>query len=372
MKCLIKVGFFFSSISTRKVSSKSMTPKHSRGSINRIGKILIADDISPRERDAALGELNDWRSLHLEPMNAFQATLRGYVRKIDPKHGIVAQRLKRTPTIIDKLKNRQRVMKLGEMQDIGGLRAIVSDVAKVRELEKKYAKSKAAHILRRKKDYIAEPQESGYRGIHLVYSTVNPKMPDLDGLLIEIQLRTRLQHIWATTVETVGTFFQESLKSSQGSSKWLDFFKLVSAVFACEEGEQPHETYRDVTYRELQELLKEYIGRQSILASLRMILATKTAKRHFAPDAAYWVIESCVKQRQLTVYSFFKGQEEMATSLYRTFEESYRCRANETQVVLVSVDSIKKMEKAYPNFFSNIADFNKELDRLYQEAVSAK
>ena len=89
MKCLIKVGFFFSSISTRKVSSKSMTPKHSRGSINRIGKILIADDISPRERDAALGELNDWRSLHLEPMNAFQATLRGYVRKIDPKHGIV-------------------------------------------------------------------------------------------------------------------------------------------------------------------------------------------------------------------------------------------------------------------------------------------
>ena len=343
-----------------------MTPKYTRGSINRIGKILIADDISSKERDDALGELSDWRSLHLEPMNAFQARLRMYVKKIDLKHGIVAQRLKRTPTIIDKLKNRQQVMKLGEMQDIGGLRAIVSDVAKVRTLEKKYDQSRTVHVLRRKRDYIAEPQESGYRGIHLVYSTVNLKKPDYDGLLIEIQLRTRLQHLWATTVETVGSFFRESLKSSQGSPKWLVFFKLVSAIFAYEEGEQPHEAYRDVTCQELLKLLKDYVDQQSIWASLRMILSAGMESSAMK-EAAYWVIESYQKGSFNRVYCFDKGEEEKANAVYRTFEESYRCRSQETQVVLVSVDSIKKMKKAYPNFFSDITDFNKELGRLLGE-----
>ncbi len=45
-------------------------------------------------------------------------------------------------------------------------------------------------------------------------------------LLIELQLRTRLQHEWATAVETMGTFLQSSLKSSQGPEEWLDFFSL--------------------------------------------------------------------------------------------------------------------------------------------------
>jgi len=353
-----------------------MTPKYSRNSINQIGKRLVADGIGPREREEALDELSDWRALHLEPMNAFQATLRGYVKRIDPKHGIVAQRLKRTPTIIDKLKNRQRVLKLGEMQDIGGLRAIVSDVAKVRELEKKYDRSRARHVFRRKRDYIASPQESGYRGIHLVYSTVTPKRIDTDGLLIEIQLRTRLQHLWATAVETVGTFFQESLKSSQGSRKWLDFFKLVSALFAIEEGEQPHEAFGGVTYNELLKRFKAYVDENSIRAFLEMIRAAEPAKSDSrAGQAAYWVIEYRESRNmglstgRTLVYYFVKGQEETANALYRSLEEN--CQPREAQVVLISVDSFRKIEKAYPNFFSDITDFDREFNRLY-EAASRK
>jgi len=351
-----------------------MTPRYTRGSINRVGKLLVTDNISPQERDEALDELNDWRSLHLDPMNMFQATLRGYVERIDPKHGIVAQRLKRTPTIIDKLKNRQQVMKLGEMQDIGGLRAIVSDVAKVRELEKKYDRSRARHVLRRKRDYIAQPQESGYRGIHLVYSCVTPKNSDTDGLLVEIQLRTHLQHLWATAVETVGTFFQESLKSSQGSRKWLEFFKQISAIFAIEEGERPHEAFRDVPYGELLKRLKEYTDEHAIFATFKLILAAtqvlhpKVAKPASKQGpAAYWIIESYVKRPHVKIYNFYKGQEDTANAMYRNLED--RCGTQETQIVLISVDSFRKIAKAYPNFFSNIADFHRELHRLYHAAT---
>jgi ppGpp synthetase/RelA/SpoT-type nucleotidyltranferase len=193
--------------------------KFSRKSINRAGEILVSDKATVGERENALQTLNDWRVLHLVPLNTFQITLRNYVKKTSGNDGIVAQRLKRIPTILDKLK-RQPQMQLARMQDIGGLRAIVPTVQNVRELEKYYTKYRPKdkskqHILKRQYDYIIEPKESGYRGIHFVYEYCSPQ-EEYNSLQIEIQLRSRLQHLWATAVETVGFFVQESLKSSQG------------------------------------------------------------------------------------------------------------------------------------------------------------
>ena len=54
--------------------------------------------------------------------------------------------------------------------------------------------------------------------------------------MIELQIRTRLQHAWATAVETMGIFIDHSLKSSQGPQDWLDFFSLVGNAFAYIEG----------------------------------------------------------------------------------------------------------------------------------------
>jgi hypothetical protein len=56
------------------------------------------------------------------------------------------------------------------------------------------------------------------------------------GRRIEIQIRTRLQHSWATAVEAIGLFRGENLKGNQGSKEWLRFFKLMSAEFAEAEG----------------------------------------------------------------------------------------------------------------------------------------
>jgi len=45
-------------------------------------------------------------------------------------------------------------------------------------------------------------------------------------------------------------------------------------------------------------------------------------------------------------------------------EQSPECKSGRKQVVLVSVDSVSKIEKAYPNFFGDIKDFMAELQRL--------
>jgi hypothetical protein len=47
----------------------------------------------------------------------------------------------------------------------------------------------------------------------------------------EIQLRSRLQHAWATTVETVDTFTRQAIKTGGGKAEWRRFFFADTEVF---------------------------------------------------------------------------------------------------------------------------------------------
>ncbi|MDR1478873.1 MAG: RelA/SpoT domain-containing protein [Planctomycetaceae bacterium] len=340
---------------------------YSRSAINRIGDIIISwDEVSSEERELAFQVLCDWRALHLVPLNTFRATLRRYVAGIDASGGIVAQRLKRVPTIFDKIKNREQKMQLSRMQDIGGLRAIVQTIAKVREVERKYRRSRTKHHLEKVRDYIVSPKDSGYRGIHLIYRYNSLDRVEYDGLYIEVQLRTRLQHLWATAVETVGFFFQESLKSSKGNENWLDFFKLVSALFAVKEGAEPHVEFQHFTQKELVQMLTKFDKDYRIFAQLKNIQAIKSARRNpKLTGASYWVIETVLNgDTVVKFYSFLESQKDSADLTYRQLEQSPECKSGKKQVVLVSVDSVSKIERAYPNFFGDIAEFVAELQQI--------
>ncbi|NJN31491.1 MAG: hypothetical protein HC824_14500 [Synechococcales cyanobacterium RM1_1_8] len=111
-------------------------PKYSKKQVNRAGNILKQDNPDPGEKESAEDVLTNWRSLHSYPINTFQATLRDKLKSID-HNALVAQRLKRAPSIIGKLK-RFDSMQLVRMQDIGGLRAVIETIDKVRDLEKSY------------------------------------------------------------------------------------------------------------------------------------------------------------------------------------------------------------------------------------------
>src|ERR1700683_2019237 len=125
------------------------------------------------------------------------------------------------------------------MQDIGGCRAIVASCQNVKDLAKSYADSDLKHELAQKDDYLDCPKDSGYRGIHLIYKYFSDKKADYNTLKIELQLRSQLQHAWATAVETVGAFIQQALKSSIGEQQWLRFFALMGTAIAVRENCAP-------------------------------------------------------------------------------------------------------------------------------------
>lgn len=223
--------------------SYSDVPAISKTKINEAADLVARGKIkkgktSDEELQDAMDIVNSWRVAHAYPLNTFNVNLRNKVRHL--KDSIVAQRLKRMPTILDKL-NRQPNMQFTNMQDIGGVRAILNNNKEVRETVRKYKQSHN-HILIDEKDYITHPRpEDGYRSHHLIYKYDNrlKSAKQYNGLRIEVQLRTKLQHTWATAVETMGAILGQQLKARQGQKEWLDFFTVVSSAFAHIEGFSP-------------------------------------------------------------------------------------------------------------------------------------
>jgi len=153
----------------------------SKSQINKLGERLAKNAV-PEEADLVL--LQKLRAAYDEPMRAVERTLRGL--------GLQAtSRLKTVNTIVDKLK-RERT-RLSTMQDIAGLR-IVKDMTLTEQGEiagRVVAAFGEAKLVDRR-----ERPSFGYRALHVIVT--------LDDCLIEVQLRTELQDLWAQLMEKFG------------------------------------------------------------------------------------------------------------------------------------------------------------------------
>lgn len=348
------------------------TPKFSRNQVSKAGELLAKHPNLPDtidEWDAwlhAYEVLANWRACHGYPINTFQATLRTRLKKVDGT-ALVAQRLKRTPSILNKLR-RFKGMSLSRMQDIGGLRAVVSSMRKLKVLHKTYVNAPLSHELVSQYDYVRNPKSSGYRSIHLVYryKARNPSL--YDGLLLELQLRTRLQHSWATAVETAGTFLEHPLKSSEGPDEWLKFFALAGSAFAYLEGSPRVPGFEDIPRLETYGLTAAEARRLRIRD---MLLGYSSAVREIVPGtkrSAFYLVQLNVEQEEKTVSitPFARDQLERANIQYAEAEK--RASTTGSQVVLVSAGSIESLRRAYPNYFLDTHEFLRNLSRVERAA----
>lgn len=317
-------------------------------------------DSSDSEFLRAIDILNNWRSCHAYPINTFQVTLRDKIGRLDFKKSIVAQRLKRKASIINKLV-RFKTMQLSQVQDIGGLRAVVNSLRQVRLLEKNYHESNFAHEHVKTTDYINDPKSSGYRSIHMIYRYRNMANPIYDGLLIELQIRNKLQHAWATAVETMGTFLEQALKSSEGPEEWLDFFALTGSAFARLERCQPVPGYEELS---AQETYKKATAEAKRLDVRSRLEAYRVAVDMISEDKkrrGYHLIILDSTRKSVTIRAYGRNRLEEANNDYT---EAERNMEEGVQVVLVSTGDIDALKRAYPNYFLDTTEFIKALDSI--------
>ena len=339
-------------------------PEYSKRQINNAGKTIADPNVSTEERDEALKILNNWRAAHAYPLQVICNNL----RKKNPD-AIVVQRLKRLESITGKIQ-RFPNMQLYKMQDLGGCRVIVDTIEDVYNSVDIYKKSRIRHILKKEDDYIASPKTSGYRSYHMVYQFHSETKDTYNrNMFIEIQFRTKLQHIWATAVEMMAISTRSNLKASQGNEDILRFFTLVSSLFAIEE----HTPVCPNTLNDENELLKEINDlnqKHHIIDTLNAL--SKTIKVNISSNdkkIEYYVLALNYKERYVNVYGYSKGNIDHATFVYNQLESRM---TNDENIVLVSADSIDLLKLAYPNYFADIHTFINVLNKYNSQYTTPR
>jgi len=184
---------------------------------------LAVKDSDEQQLDQAWVALTWWRRLHARPLSAVAANLRYHVDRGDARVGErieVTQRLKRLDTLIGKLARERG--NVTQMQDIGGVRAVVPSLRHVYVVRRRLLKS---WMIIKERDYIAEPKGSGYRAMHLIVRR--------HGYPIEVQLRTIGQDIWANVVEESGRQEGVELKFGAGDERFHRVFQSMSELIAA-------------------------------------------------------------------------------------------------------------------------------------------
>ena len=339
--------------------------EYSRGQVNRAGAALINPETSAGDRANYLAVVNNWRAAHAYPLSVFQEYLRGKREDVSPDGGIVSQRIKRLQAILKKLERRE-IENLARMQDIAGCRAVVGELPRLNRLRDAYGQAQFKHKLVREDDYIATPKPSGYRSIHRIYRYHSYYNDYYNGLNIEVQLRTWEQHCWATAVELIGTVRKEDLKSGYGDERWRRFFILMSSVLAMREKTPAVPG----TPEKREELLAEI---NSLINDLDVIdilegysTAIKTIIEGDYAHSGYFLLALHLQEKMIKIKPYNQPD------LIEYFENDHQLLSSVDglDVVLVSADSIKALETAYPNYFLNIKRFLREINRARETKLS--
>ncbi|MBU1204180.1 MAG: RelA/SpoT domain-containing protein [Nanoarchaeota archaeon] len=347
---------------------------YSKSKVDWTGDVLISETSSVNDKEKALEILDNWRAIHRYPMHIFKKRLKRVSEKMN-KEALAVQRLKRLPSILKKLQRRyygnNPTMKLSQMQDIAGCRVVMPNVELAKKLYKEsYLRGDLKHKRVNEKDYITRPKNDGYRSIHLIYKYKSDKegKKGYNGLLIEVQIRSKLQHLWATAIETVDFFTRQAIKSSEGEKEWVDFFKLVSSAFSIMENtplvpNTPSE--KEELYSKIKEKEKELQVIKIMGGWARAVKVFESASKK-KPKLQYFLLELDIVGEKLNISGYTKNQEIKAIEDYAKAEKRNKDK-KEYDVVLVGVDVANDLRKAYPNYFADTEEFLENLKKILEK-----
>lgn len=334
---------------------------YSKKTVVKAGKALRGQLQWPKEQpapDPAIYEAfkiaYDWRDSHALPLRRIRAELAGRLKRLDVK-GITAGRLKRMASIRKKL--RRGTTTLLQIQDLGGCRAILDNMDDVNAVVAAYRNGASDHAVREDTSYIEQPKPGGYRSHHFVLDFQGDEdVAMYNGRRIEIQIRTQLQHIWATAVESIGLIRGEDFKAGEGDSDWLRLFELMASEFAYVEHcpvvpgtpEKVSERWSEIR------ALNSKFRAAGTLAS--MSRAFKVAGSVPRPNASYYLIEYDPEDRSVRVRGY-----PSVTSGSDNHSRDYSSNG-----VLVEIDKVENLKAAYPNYFLDITAFTENIFRIIE------
>jgi ppGpp synthetase/RelA/SpoT-type nucleotidyltranferase len=296
---------------------------------------------------------HSWRDSHLFPMRHLRVQLAGHLRRMRID-GVTASRLKRMPSIRKKL--RKIPVGLDKIQDLGGSRVILPTIDDVRYFSEDWC-GRGQHRLREPDDYILNPKASGYRSLHLKVDYSDEKYAAFLGRRIEVQVRTHLQHTWATAGEAVGLYRNEDLKAGQGDLDWLRLLYLMASEFAEAEAcplipGAPPSRERVEEIRDLDQKLNATETLDRLSRAFRI-----TEDYVLDREYRYLLIEYDHAAERVVVRGFALPPEGA-----RSYDQAETVQ--NIDAVLVSLDKLRNLKAAFPNYFGDVQLFREQLHNI--------
>lgn len=177
-----------------------------------------------------------------------------------------------------------------------------------------------------------------------------------NGMYVEIQLRTQLQHLWATSVETIDIFRGTTLKEIEDATCWHDFFCQVSSVFAITEKSPVVPVYTNLGISELCDVLQNNITKNFLMHKIASFALTDTISNNPKLKKAYYMVITLDSNKKKATMNIFKESDyHLAFERYKHLEQK---NTPGEQSVLIALNQIKKVRDAYPNYFMNLKNFS--------------
>ena len=323
----------------------------SRASLDKAGRVLSGRTVVGEYEALELEDVFDeYRKSHLEPLSEVTLELQDWLSQYDSTY-YIAQRLKRKPQIIRKLQRFS--VRLTQLQDIGGCRIIVDTNADVERLlgflESRVA-SQDQMSLERVTDYRELGRDdSGYRAVHLILNR--------SGCKLELQVRSRIQHYWAESIERTSVIYGHYLKELEGDPVVVEYFKRLSDLFYEIESDRLPNTPQKLQIAELRDAAETVIEQ----ADTRMvfdsyvhegIIKTLVEKeKHLGgPGLNNWIFVFDWNQGAFVSWDVVARDPDVAIKKYVEHERAFPSEDN-FEVVLVGSSEVATIRETHSHYF---------------------
>lgn len=333
-----------------------------KSKIDRAGIALAKDSFRNVEEMVELEDVFDeYRKSHLEPLSETTLELQKWLNEYGHDY-YIAQRLKRKPQIIRKL-NRLSV-RLTQLQDIGGCRIIFEKnelVDQIISFLKGKIESTEELKLVRITDYREKGRDiTGYRSVHLLL--------ERSGKKLELQLRSRIQHYWAESIERTSVIYGRHLKESEGDERVISYFqKLSDAFFEIESGRTPSVRFRleiDVAKKEAEEIIRKHSLSKAIDSHVNedIILTLTEKERRSSSLINNWIIVFDWSSGKFVSWDIVGKTPDEAIKAYVHYENQFPAEKH-FEVVLIGSSHVATVRKTHSHYFG-IEDYEKILENL--------
>lgn len=322
----------------------------SKTQIDRSGAFMSDESIEYDETKLKYDLIfDDYRKNHLEPLTKFTISLQKWLLE-SGSNFYIAQRLKRKPQILRKLKRFS--VRLTQLQDIGGCRIIVEnneDVDKLHKHIESIIQNSDKFKLVRTTDYREKGRDdSGYRALHLIILA--------DEYMVELQIRSSIQHYWSESIERTSVLYGHRLKEQEGHRDVINYFKYFSDCLHSIETNKRLAHHEEIKLQELRENAERIIlestsgNRLSGYVNNNIIRQMSEHEKNSNSTFNNWILVFDWDDGNFVTWEAVGTKPEDAVKAYRRYEEQFP-ESDNKEVVLIGSQNISTVQHTHSHYF---------------------